>query len=326
MKKLLLLSALFIFACSYSQDSSLPDWIPADGLYGYWPLNGTSGADDLSGNENHGTTNGLYSIDTFENGDESVYLENQMIILPSNSELDIDNFTIQFWTKAVSYNIHNKVQFGTIGGGWRWGLNWADSTSPLYNGRYLYYAPGECDGSYAESLNDIDNLVSIDRNIWHLLTYVIEGQQTSFYVNGNLITVSNVASDLSCYDNNMSVYFGGDIGGGSTEYYNGWFDNIGIWTRPLTQNEVENIHSSSTLSLSHKNKLDISIYPNPTDNQLFVQGHKNSTSISVFNLLGKKVLSKSNVDKIDVSELSNGVYFIKISDGINSSTKKFIKN
>ena len=56
--------------------------------------------------------------------------------------------------------------------------------------------PGECDGSYAENLKDIDNLVSIDRNIWHLFTYVIEGQQTSFYVNGNLITVSNEASDL----------------------------------------------------------------------------------------------------------------------------------
>lgn len=50
--------------------------------------------------------------------------------------------------------------------------------------------------AYAENLKDIDNLVSIDRNIWHLFTYVIEGQQTSFYVNGNLITVSNEASDL----------------------------------------------------------------------------------------------------------------------------------
>ena len=57
-------------------------------------------------------------------------------------------------------------------------------------------APGECDGSYAENIKDIDNLVSIDRNIWHLFTYVIERQQTSFYVNGNLITVSNEASDL----------------------------------------------------------------------------------------------------------------------------------
>ena len=109
MKKLILISALLIFACDlFSQNNSLPNWIPADGLYGYWPLDGN--INDLSGNENHGTSDGQYSTDTYENGNQSVYLQNQMIILPINSDLNIDNFTVQFWTKAVSYNIHNKVQ------------------------------------------------------------------------------------------------------------------------------------------------------------------------------------------------------------------------
>ena len=73
-------------------------------------------------------------------------------------------------------------------------------------------------------------------------------------------------------------------------------------------------------------ELDVSIYPNPTDNYLFIEGNKNPISISIYNLLGAEVIAKSNTDKIDVSELSNGVYIIKISDGIGQTDRKFIKN
>ena len=73
-------------------------------------------------------------------------------------------------------------------------------------------------------------------------------------------------------------------------------------------------------------ELDVTIYPNPTDNYLFIEGNKNPISISIYNLLGAEVIATSNTDKIDVSELSNGVYIIKISDGIDQTDRKFIKN
>ena len=73
-------------------------------------------------------------------------------------------------------------------------------------------------------------------------------------------------------------------------------------------------------------ELDVTIYPNPTDNYLFIEGNKNPISISIYNLLGAEVITKSNTNKIDVSELSNGVYIIKISDGVSQIDRKFIKN
>ena len=125
MKKVFLYIPL-ISCFTYAQ---IPSNIPTDGLYGYWPLDGN--VNDLSGNENHGTTDGNYSFDTHENGELSVYLQNRMIVLPSSNDLNVDNFTVQFWTKAVSYNIHNKVQFGEINSNSRWVLNWADSILSL---------------------------------------------------------------------------------------------------------------------------------------------------------------------------------------------------
>ena len=73
-------------------------------------------------------------------------------------------------------------------------------------------------------------------------------------------------------------------------------------------------------------ELDVTIYPNPTDNYLFIEGNKNPISISIYNLLGAEVIAKSNTDKINVSELSNEVYIIRISDGIGQTDRKFIKN
>jgi len=238
MKKFFLYISL-ISCFTYAQ---IPSNIPTDGLYGYWPLDGN--VNDLSSNENHGTTDGNYSLDTHENGEQSVYLQNQMIVLPSSNDLNVDNFTVQFWTKAVSYNIHNKVQFGEINSNSRWVLNWADSISPLWNSSLLYYWPSACT-TYADFNNSVFE-TSIDRDVWHLLTFVVEGQSTSFYRNGDLITTLSGASNLTCFNDNMNIYFGGDIGGGAIEYYNGWFDNIAIWTRALNSEEIESIHYSST--------------------------------------------------------------------------------
>jgi len=72
--------------------------------------------------------------------------------------------------------------------------------------------------------------------------------------------------------------------------------------------------------------LGVSVYPNPTDNYLFIEGNKNPISISIYNLLGKEVLSINNTKNINVQALPSGVYVIRISDGVRQTNMKFIKN
>ena len=94
-----------------------------------------------------------------------------------------------------------------------------------------------------------------------MLTVVVEGQQTSFYKDGNLITVSNESSNLTCFNDNMNIYFGGDVPG-AIEYYNGWYDNIAIWTRALDSEEIESIHYSTTSGCDYQ---DITITASSTE-------------------------------------------------------------
>ena len=84
---------------------------------------------------------------------------------------------------------------------------------------------------------------------------------------------------------------------------------------------VKDATSLSTTDFSNS----IIIYPNPVKNILTIDGLV-VQDVVIYSVLGKEVLKISNLNTIDVSSLSKGVYFIKVSDGINASTKKFIKN
>ena len=68
-----------------------------------------------------------------------------------------------------------------------------------------------------------------------------------------------------------------------------------------------------------------SIYPNPTNNILFIKSDVKALKISIFSALGKKVKSADNKNQISVADLSKGLYIISVSNGINQNNQKFIK-
>jgi len=76
---------------------------------------------------------------------------------------------------------------------------------------------------------------------------------------------------------------------------------------------------------------DFKIFPNPSDGHIYLQNHcpsKTLTSISVFNAYGQIVshfnFENINTEKIDLSDLQNGLYMFLISTHTNSSTLKII--
>jgi hypothetical protein len=82
----------------------------------------------------------------------------------------------------------------------------------------------------------------------------------------------------------------------------------------------------STLSADKVESPTFVIYPNPTDNTLFITGNETPITVSIYNLLGKEVLSVKNTNNINVEALQSGVYVIRISDGVGQTNRKFIKN
>ena len=72
-----------------------------------------------------------------------------------------------------------------------------------------------------------------------------------------------------------------------------------------------------------------SVYPNPTEGVLNIQlpSSVQSANIDITDALGRRVLNstmESAMKSLDVSSLNKGVYFVSISDGTQSSTKRIV--
>ena len=83
--------------------------------------------------------------------------------------------------------------------------------------------------------------------------------------------------------------------------------------------------SNNNFSLSN----NFEIYPNPINNGLFHINTEEDLMVSIFDLSGKKLLSKavnSNDNRLDVSEFNSGIYIIIINNGNQKLTKKIIIN
>jgi hypothetical protein len=237
MKKITFILSITLTLSAFAQ---VPNYVPTYGLVGWWPLDGN--INDYSMNSLNGSTNGVFSVghDGIQNTAVSLNGSNQMITLPGSNLYDTDNFSIHFWTKANSYNIHNKIQYGVIAGAGRFSMNWSLSS--------LSFSPMTCSGQYAPNGNGT-SASGLNTNVWYNVVYTISGSTTNFYVNGNLIDTQSNASTLNCFQSNMNLYFGGDILGGAIEYYSGVFDNIGVWNRVLSANEVFTLYNGCQQSI-----------------------------------------------------------------------------
>jgi len=66
------------------------------------------------------------------------------------------------------------------------------------------------------------------------------------------------------------------------------------------------------------------VYPNPTNNTLYING--DVQDVTIFNAVGQQVLFVESRNEINVEDLSEGLYFVRISDkNGNSIVKKIVK-
>jgi hypothetical protein len=76
-------------------------------------------------------------------------------------------------------------------------------------------------------------------------------------------------------------------------------------------------------------KLDVSVYPNPATENIFVSLNSNvkTAQVIISNLSGKTLISTEVTadNKLDVSSLPMGMYLLTIATNNGSETVKFIK-
>ena len=90
-------------------------------------------------------------------------------------------------------------------------------------------------------------------------------------------------------------------------------------------NEVS-FTSSITNGLNDNASAELSIYPNPVIDKLYIKGISGKAQITVIDMTGKNILStETNNNYISVNNLSRGIYFMLILDENGMKTANFTK-
>lgn len=76
--------------------------------------------------------------------------------------------------------------------------------------------------------------------------------------------------------------------------------------------------------IENANEANIAIYPNPVRDMLTVNG-ENVKNVEIIDVNGRVVLNSNRAGQIDMSELSDGVYMVRVMSENGVSTKKIVK-
>ncbi len=118
---------------------------------------------------------------------------------------------------------------------------------------------------------------------------------------------------------------------GSYWYYNlNDLSDIGTYTLEVTyqgQSVTKTFEVATTLGIEDEKLAEVSIAPNPFENQLKISGFSfNHTefNMSVFNQMGQRVIEKDQFsEQLDLQFLSKGMYFLNIGNKITGGSKTF---
>ena len=156
----------------------------------------------------------------------------------------------------------------------------------------------------------------------------------------DIITMSSIhfnsIGKVDIYETNgMSIDFLTTISGASTQSFYGFSSSLSsnkiltLSTRSDNDlGQVETYDLDGLLSTHSLTVPEFKIYPNPasTTLNLKVNNHTEIESISILSLQGKRIKKYTDrLTHIDVSFLSNGIYFIEITSGHKNYMTKFVK-
>lgn len=233
MKIKLLLLLFLINISSYAQNPN----IPTNGLLAYYPFTGN--ANDVSGNGCNGTVTDVALTSDRFGINNCAYSFNGT---SSNIEANVINYplkggsrTITGWFKADSPIISQEFDFCL--------LNYGNISDPNYWFKISLYRKGYLDIQFdSKTFSSQENYFN---NNWTFfaLTFDDASNTYSLYINN----VYKMGGSADLYTNGFGNLF--RIGRNKLDnYFEGTIDDIGIWNRVLTQEEITGLFNSTTVT------------------------------------------------------------------------------
>jgi hypothetical protein len=227
MKKLILLFSVLFTTMSFAQ---VPSYVPANGLVGWWPFNGN--ANDESGDGNNGTVNGATLTSdrngvanqaySFDGVDDYIQALNPLSDLTSNFSISCF-VNISSWQGGLFVHVGiDQVEFPRDGFGYGYGGN-----------QYLLGLLSNVNWyQIGYQFNDLST--------WYHAVVIRSENTLDYFIDGVFVGSNNIGTIVPPSN---ALFFGS--GATTYENFHGKLDDIGIWNRALTQQEITNLYTST---------------------------------------------------------------------------------
>ncbi|PTM01406.1 MAG: hypothetical protein DA407_15975 [Bacteroidetes bacterium] len=107
------------------------------------------------------------------------------------------------------------------------------------------------------------------------------------------------------------------------------FQVTGLNANPADEATIGSVVvTTNVLGVSDVSNINVSVYPNPTANNVNIQSNEEITNIQVYNVVGQMVKNASPIAtnvSLEMASLDSGMYFMTISTETGSKTVKLIK-
>ncbi|WP_445758157.1 LamG-like jellyroll fold domain-containing protein, partial [Polaribacter sp.] len=237
MKKILF--TLFVIGCIANTNAQVPSYVPTNGLVAYYPFNGN--ANDESGNGNNGTVNGAtLSNDRNGNANSAYYFSSSSCATRIDATVNTSSinsaFTISFWMMRVGNGCLNSRIW-----------EFCPGPAGAVPGAFEAYWYNSTNIAGVDQVTSTSTVISTTTNAlldnnWINIIYSNNGLQAKLWVNGSLVDSSTSAGIISLATN-FSI---GRMGHASYDAFKGNIDDIGLWNRALTQQEITNLYNSNS--------------------------------------------------------------------------------
>jgi hypothetical protein len=300
MKKQLITLTLAILG--FTATAQVPNYVPTNGLVGWWPFNGNP--NDESGNGNNGTVNGAtLTTDRFGNSNEAYFFDGDDFI-KVNSIFDYPYKTVNCWFKANEiYQFGNdSYQILSIDSQ---SLSYGLTSAQIESGFISLFAGGE----------NAPFFQPIDSNQWCMLTLCRNLQSTKCYINGVLLATNISGGNTSTSNDNEMLMIGVDRSE-IVQFFKGLIDDFGIWNRELNSCEIADIYHSQLgylSSSSSQTQTALDSYTWPVNGQTYTQSGQYTATL----------LNAAGCDSIVTLDLT--LSFTGIDEINSNATKKLLK-
>ena len=170
--------------------------------------------------------------------------------------------------------------------------------------------------SFNQPLNDWDTSSVSDMNAMFALAFDFN-QPLNDWDTSSVTNMDSMFFRASTFNQDISNWCVTNIASEPTQFST---------DTPLSESNKPVWGTCPTASVDDQNQLDISIYPNPSSDTVYIDGNYTQLKVVVYDILGKQVINKSITNSIDISQLQKGVYILQLSDGAKLTTQRIVKN